>query len=377
MSPAVAAPKRKAPAKTAGRPKARSPPASPPAAPFAGGEPPRMPPVAWQPAAVPAFAPAPPPVPAAAARPSPSRRPRSDGPASGGNDFVRSVYEVARKEVLQHIRTKRLLIIAIAMALLLGAVTLVFGPNIAKNFESEDNAEENLILAFYFGFGLIGGLVFTQLLSIVLTSDAVCSEWSNRTIFLLLSKPVSRAAFTVGKFVGNLTVIAGTITILFTADYLLMQSFYSGAPDAGEWRGFFLTLLVVILGCAAYAAISLFFSTLTRSTIQSTLLTLAMWIIILPLIGSIGLFTHIGDSDVDFDDPEVQATLYFNPNSCMQTVTKLLLPNDNGEFTEALRFLNFFNPAPKSLGLATLSLSLYTVVFFAASILVVQRRNFE
>ncbi len=73
----------------------------------------------------------------------------------------------------------------------------------------------------------------------------------------------------------------------------------------------------------------------------------------------------------------MQRTLYFNPASDMQAVVPLLLPHDGGEFKEVVRFLNFFNPAPNQVDLAVLSLAAYTVVFFAASIAVVQRRNFE
>ena len=106
-----------------------------------------------------------------------------------------------------------------------------------------------------------------------------------------------------------------------------------------------------------------------------------MGIIILPLVGALGLFSSIGDDDAGseefFDSKKVQATLYFNPASCMQATVQLLLPHDNGEFTEALRFLNFFNPAPNNLGLAATALAIYAAVFFAASIVVVQRRNFE
>jgi ABC-type transport system involved in multi-copper enzyme maturation permease subunit len=293
-------------------------------------------------------------------------------------DMPRTIYEVARKEVLQHIRTKRLLIIGLAMALLLLVATLVFGPNITHAFTGpQPSSRENTVLAFYFGFGLIGGLVFTQLLAIVLTTDAVCSEWSNRTIFLLLSKPVSRTAFVLGKFLGNVAVLASTILVLFGLDYLLMQPLYPGSPDGAEVGGFLLTVLLVILGCVAWASIALFFSSLTKSTIMSTLLTLAMWIIVFPLVGSMGLFTHIGEQGVNLDSPKVQATLYFNPSSDMQAVIKLLLPHDNGDFRDALRFLNFFNPAPNHVEWAVLALVAYTVVFLTASVLVVQRRNFE
>jgi ABC-type transport system involved in multi-copper enzyme maturation permease subunit len=296
--------------------------------------------------------------------------------------FGTAVYEVARKEVMQHIRTKRLLIIGLAMALLLFVATLVFGPNIVRTLgNGGPNASENQVLAFYFGFGLIGGLVFTQLLAIVLTTDAVCSEWANRTIFLLLSKPVSRTAFVLGKFLGNLVVLSATIAVLFSLDYLAMQGAYKGSPSGDEVLGFVQTVLLVILGCTAFASIALFFSTLTRSTIMSTLITLALWIIVFPLVGSIGLFTHIGDArsgeENFFDSPKVQSTLYLNPASDMQAVVRLLLPHDSGEFGLALRFLNFFNPAPNSVGLAVTALVCYTLLFLAASIVVVQRRNFE
>lgn len=330
--------------------------------------------------ATPARMPPPPPMRAEPARRLGAPVARENSPAS---DFTRAVYEVARKEVLQHIRTKRLLIIGIAMAVLLFAVTLGFGPELMKNVGSDEsaNSHENTVLAFYFGFALIGGLTFTQLLAIVLTSDAVCSEWSNRTIFLLLSKPVSRTAFVVGKFLGNVAVLAGTILVLFSLAYLLMQPLYDGSPTGAEVGGFFLTVLLIVLGCMAYAAMAMFFSTLTKSTILSTLITLAMWIIVLPLIGLTGFFTNLGDPDAGeeefFDSPKVQATLYLNPASSMQSVVPLLLPHDDGDFKEVIRFLNFFNPAPNSVGIAVASLAAYTTVFFAASILVVRMRNFD
>lgn len=331
------------------------------------------------PAPEPAAAPLPPPV---VAPPRAGRPPRPEASASG--DFVRTALAVAGKEIMQHVRTKRLLIIGIAMAVLLAAVTLGFGPNLMRNVGADGpNAQENTVLAFYFGFALIGGLVFTQLLAIVLTADAICSEWSNRTIFLLLSKPVSRTAFVTGKFLGNIALLAATILVLFSADYLLMQPFYDGAPTGKEVGAFFLTVLLIVLGCMAYASMAMFFSTLTKSTIQSTLLTLAMWIIVLPLVGLTGFFTNIGEEeqfedDQDFfDSPQVQGWLYLNPASDMQSVVPLLLPHDDGEFKEVVRFLNFFNPAPNKVGIAVVALASYTVVFFAASIAVVKFRNFD
>ncbi|MFA5943348.1 MAG: ABC transporter permease, partial [Candidatus Thermoplasmatota archaeon] len=185
----------------------------------------------------------------------------------GQSTFWNAMWQVARKEILQHIRTKRLLIIAGVIIFALALVTLVFGPNIARSFDDfgfqSDAATENLLLSVFLGFL---GLVFIQLLPIILTADAVCSEWSSRTIFLLLSKPVSRTAFVFGKYVGSLVTVVVTLVVLLGLDYAIMQPLYSGEPDAQDILGFAKFLGFLCVGSAALAAMALFFSTVTRST---------------------------------------------------------------------------------------------------------------
>jgi ABC-type transport system involved in multi-copper enzyme maturation permease subunit len=295
--------------------------------------------------------------------------------------FVNAVYQVARKEFLQHVRTKRLFIILGITAFLLIMVTMVFGPNIAKGFgelRMGELSKEHLVLTFYFAIGIIGGLQFAQLLSIVLTADAVCSEWSNRTIFLLLSKPVSRVAFVTGKFLGNVFTIAVALVGLFTVAYVAMQPFYEGSPSGEEMLGFAGTLGMVVLGASAFAAISLFLSTLTKSTVMSLLLVLGLWLIVFPVLGMVGVFSNLGQRDFDFDDGSVQFWLYLNPAADMQAGARLLVPDEDAQ--RAVSFLRGANPfalAPEETWIAALVLAGYTVVFFAASLLVVQRRNFE
>lgn len=304
------------------------------------------------------------------------------------NPFARAVVEIARKEFMQHMRTKRVLIMGGLMALLLFAVTLYFGPNIVREFQAGSgtttvggNSAENLVLAFYFGLGIIGGLSFTILLAIVLTADAVCSEWSSKTIFLLLSKPVSRDAFVLGKFLGNVITITAVIVSLFSLVYLLMQFRYDGSPSGSEVGAFLLTLFIVCLGASCFAAMALFFSTIFKSTIMSMLVSLGMWLIVFPLVGQIGFFTNLSKLDqrgVEYGTlPEVQAWLYLNPASDMQAVATLLVPNDNGSFTEFLRYIGLMSPAPQDAGMAIFALLAYTALFLVASLLVVRRRNFE
>lgn len=291
-------------------------------------------------------------------------------------DFTRAVYEVARKEVLQHLRTKRLLIIGGLLTAALVLMTLIIGPQIMDSIGDPEAgiARENFVFLFYFSTYFIGGYFFIQLLAIVLTADGVCSEWQSRTIFLLLSKPVSRTAFVLGKFLGSYVTIAATVFLLFTLDYLVMQGVYEGSPTGEEWLRFFGAIGVLILGAGAFAALALFFSTLTRSTVMSLLMTLGVWIIVLPLVAQIGVFTTIGDRDFDGgpDSPRVDWSRYLSPGSDMSVAGEILVEDD-----EARGFVDLLSGTPKHTWIALVALVGHTVLWSGLSILVVRRRNFE
>jgi ABC-type transport system involved in multi-copper enzyme maturation permease subunit len=283
------------------------------------------------------------------------------------SSFTHAAYEVARKEVLQHIRTKRLLIIGSLLVVALVLITIVFGPSITRGFNVAELgiSGENLLFIAFLTFG---GYLFIQLLAIVLTADAVCSEWSSRTIFLLLSKPVSRSAFVLGKFAGSLATIVATLVILLPLDYAIMQGLYKGTPSGGEVLGFLGAVGVLVLGCAALAALALFFSTLTRSTTMALLMTLGAWIIGFKVIGSIGIFITLGQKD---PDPHLaQNFQYLDPGHDMTAAADLLVPDDLGPGS-------IFGSGPESLGLALFALAAHTVLWFALSFWIVQKRNFE
>lgn len=292
--------------------------------------------------------------------------------------FAHAVYEVARKEVLQAIRTKRLLVIGLVLVFLLAMVTLVFGPALMRSegLDETGTSREHIVLTFYFAVGLIGGLQFTQLLAIVLTGDAVCSEWANRTIFLLLSKPVSRTAFVVGKFVGAAFTVCATLAVLFTVDYIVMQPFYEGSPSSEEVAGFFGMLGVVLLGALAFSALSLFVSTLTKSTVMSILIVLALWLVIFPVVGNIGFFAELGSDSPDIEATQVDAWRYLNPAADMQAGARLLVPEDS-DLGDAVAFFNIFQTAPEHVNIAIVALLAHTVLWLGLALVVVRQRNFE
>lgn len=291
---------------------------------------------------------------------------------------VQAIYEVARKEFLQHLRTKRLLIVVAIMAIFLVLVTLFVGPRATSNWSLAQISREHFMLGTYFGMFGIGGLQFTQLLAIVLTADAICSEWNSRTVFLLLSKPISRTAFVLGKFAGNLFTVVVTLVTVFVGIYVIMQPFYVGGPSGAEVAGFFAMLGVIVLGSGTFAAIALFVSTLTRSTATSMMITVGLWLLAFPFIGAMGALINMGTA-TSFDSLSVTGWRYLNPVANMQAGARLLFPepqflDDLLNYTDRL---NPFSAASPDIGIACIFLALYMVIFVAASLFVVRARNFE
>lgn len=381
MTPtASSAPKRAKTAKPA-TPSAspRLAPATPPPAPA------RMPPATWEPAASASSAPPAPPTSHASSRRAawaPSENPTAD--------FTRSVYEVARKEVLQHIRTKRLLIIGLFFVLVLQVVTMVFPLAFDLVDEepgrSEDPADpappshENMWFFFHLNASIFGGLFAVQLLCIVLTADSVSSEWSNRTIFLLLSKPVSRTAFVVGKYVGSLASIMPLVAIIYTIQYFVMMAIYAGQPTGTEVAGFFQMLGILSLGAMAMSAVALFFSTLSKSNVTALILSLLCALILFPLVNAIGDITAEVDQErnrgdgIDRDAWKYNWSHYAHPGTILNAAPGELVPGnvDAGAFSGVIPQV-----APEKTGLAIAIGLGYTALLLGLSILRVNLRNFE
>ncbi len=229
--------------------------------------------------------------------------------------FWHAVFQVGRKEFLQHFRTKRLFVVGTLLA-----VTMVLATVVApKVFYEEERANEpdtafdefgnpvdyepdysdyepNQVLVIYLAAPIIGGYMFVQLVAIILTSDSVCSEWQNRTIFLLLSKPVPRSAFLIGKYAGTVGALSAVVLAVLLGDYIAMNLLLPEGREA-DALAFLGAAAILILGAAGFAAFSLFTSTITRSTIMSTLAGLGAWLFIFPVIGSVGFIVAMTDED--------------------------------------------------------------------------------
>ena len=115
-------------------------------------------------------------------------------------------------------------------------------------------------------FGLVAVTFFGLIVAVFVAAGLVHKEVEKRTVFVLFSKPVSRAAFIAGKFIGlcgtMATVLAGMGVFLFVLVWLV----------AGEASGTILVAVVMIyVQLLAIMAVTIFFSTLGSAILASVL----------------------------------------------------------------------------------------------------------
>ncbi|MBI4888892.1 MAG: ABC transporter permease [Acidobacteria bacterium] len=127
--------------------------------------------------------------------------------------------------------------------------------------------------------GLAAIATFGLLIAVFIGIGLVWNEVERRSIYSLLSKPIRRYEFILGKYAGlalTLLVNVAIMTAAFYAvlAYLATQFPGSGAVDPGLLRAVALIVLELLL----VTAIALFFSTFS-SPFLSAALTFGLWVI--------------------------------------------------------------------------------------------------
>ena len=123
--------------------------------------------------------------------------------------------------------------------------------------------------------GLSAISVFGLVMAIFIGAGLVYKEMEKRTLYAILSKPVRRSQFLVGKYAGlllTLTVNTGFMTLGLAA-----ALFYVGRPFVRSDVSILIAVYFILLELALVTAITLFFSCFSTPML-STLYTLGIYI---------------------------------------------------------------------------------------------------
>ena len=115
-------------------------------------------------------------------------------------------------------------------------------------------------------FGLVAVTFFGLVVAVFVAASLVHKEVEKRTVFVLFSKPVSRAAFITGKFLGlcvtMAVVIAGMGLFLFAAVWAV----------SGQASGtVLLAVLMIYVQLVTIMAVTIFFSTVSSAILAAVL----------------------------------------------------------------------------------------------------------
>lgn len=175
---------------------------------------------------------------------------------------IRSIFAIAKNTFREAIRDKVLynlvlfVILVTASAVLLGDLT--------------DGQEARTIV----NIGLNAMLLFGVFIAIFVGVGLVSKEIEKRTVFAIFAKPVSRAEFIIGKYLGLCATLLVNVLIMGVGVSLALLYVKNGALALSIWGG----IALIFLELCIVTAVAIVFSSFSSPSL-SALLTFLVFVI--------------------------------------------------------------------------------------------------
>src|SRR5689334_14209300 len=175
---------------------------------------------------------------------------------------MESLIAIAQYTLKQHIRHRIYFTVILFGVILLGASVII----------SALAVEEQVRMMIDVG---IGGIEFLALIAVLfVTVNLVLEEMESRSVYLVLSHPVERWQYIVGRFLGTFVALTSGIILMAIMHVSLlylygwrMQAFYP------------IAMMCSILKISVVGALALLVSLITTSTASSMTLTGFLWVL--------------------------------------------------------------------------------------------------
>jgi ABC-type transport system involved in multi-copper enzyme maturation permease subunit len=211
--------------------------------------------------------------------------------------------------------------------------------------------------------GLVSISVFGTLIAIFIGIGLVYKELEKRTVYALLSKPIHRHEFILGKYAGLLFTLLVNAVVM-TAGLFLVLMWRGGIPVQGYLR-ILPAVFLIFLSFTLTTAIALLFSTFSTPAL-SALFTLFLW--------AIGHFSR--------DLLEFSSLVESRLVQGICRVLYYVLPNF-GNFTiaggqNAIQAAAYFEPLnPAAVAWITLYAAVYCTAILGLAMIIFSRRDFK
>ena len=133
--------------------------------------------------------------------------------------------------------------------------------------------------------GLAALSIFGLFIAVFIGIGLVSKEVEKKSVFGLLSKPLSRTQFIVGKYAGLITTLAVNLGVMTIAYYAMLYYMHATTPAAARaaWPSpatdprLLIAIGLIFAELMLVTALALFFSTFS-SPLLATLLTIGLWV---------------------------------------------------------------------------------------------------
>ncbi len=124
---------------------------------------------------------------------------------------------------------------------------------------------------------------FSGLLMVVfIGTNLLSKDIDKRTIYMVISRPISRAEYILGKFLGLCLLVI--VTVLFLGIISSVPVFasslsYHNPQSIFNWQIYFVAILFIAMKLMLISSVIIFFSSITSTSFISLILTIATYII--------------------------------------------------------------------------------------------------
>jgi len=215
--------------------------------------------------------------------------------------------------------------------------------------------------------GLAALSIFGLLIAVFIGVGLVTKEVEKRSVYGLLTKPLSRAEFLLGKYAGLVMTLAVNLSVMTLALYAVL--FYSNmqAPAGlrASWEApgvdprMLIAIVLIFAELMLVTALALFFSTFS-SPLLATLLTLGLWVAG-HFNADLRNFENVVDNPVAI---AIARTAYY------------VLPN-LAPFDVKAEVVYGMPIAMRALGFTLLYALVYITLLLTASVTIFRRRDFK
>jgi len=216
---------------------------------------------------------------------------------------VVKVFAVAKKEYMDALKNKVFLVFLAFLFFLIGTSIVVASYDFQSKVAVYQNAlsklresgqmVENLSEPQFYPLQLLRGAIeyleiIGAILAIVLGYLSIAKEKGNNTLQLILTRPISRFSFYVGKLLGNALLLISVAGIVFVGISLVVEIVGKTILTGVQFHRIFLTFIFTVIYLLIFFSISVFLSILFKSLPNALIVSFVVWILFVLIIPQIG-----------------------------------------------------------------------------------------